>query len=115
MSRVVLNIRVSEPNIILYNRLVPVQTYYGVGEFLCVNSDFDADYMASLSIFGMCNGEVDCHLECIKSSKNLIARNFMIASLAVLDWLIANKDYDEAKRILNILNSSISFLSKQSK
>ena len=54
--------------------------------------------------------EVDCHLECIKSSKNLIARNFMIASLAVLDWLIANKDYDEAKRILNILNSCDDYL-----
>ena len=54
--------------------------------------------------------EVDCHLECIKSSKNLIARNFMIASLAVLDWLIANKDYDEAKRILNILDSCDDYL-----
>ena len=54
--------------------------------------------------------EADCHLECIKSSKNLIARNFMIASLAVLDWLIANKDYDEAKRILNILNSCDDYL-----
>ena len=72
MSRVVLNIRVSEPNIILYNRLVPVQTYYGVGEFLCVNSDFDADYMASLSIFGMCNGEVDCHLELRDRNGDLI-------------------------------------------
>ena len=72
MSRVVLNIRVSDPNIILYNRLVPVQTYYGVGEFLCVNSDFDADYMASLSIFGMCNGEVDCHLELRDRNGDLI-------------------------------------------
>ena len=72
MSRVVLNIRVSEPNIILYNRLVPVQTYYGVGDFLCVNSDFDADYMASLSIFGMCNGEVDCHLELRDRNGDLI-------------------------------------------
>ena len=54
--------------------------------------------------------EVDCHSECIKSSKNLIARNFMIASLAVLDWLIANKDYDEAKRILNILDSCDDYL-----
>lgn len=54
--------------------------------------------------------KVDCHLECIKSSKNLIARNFMIASLAVLDWLIANKDYDEAKRILNILDSCDDYL-----
>ena len=54
--------------------------------------------------------EVDCHLECIKYSKNLIARNFMIASLAVLDWLIANKDYDEAKRILNILDSCDDYL-----
>lgn len=54
--------------------------------------------------------EVDCHLECIKSSKNLIARNFMIASLAVLDWLITNKDYDEAKRILNILDSCDDYL-----
>lgn len=54
--------------------------------------------------------EVDCHLECIKSSKNLIARNFMIASLAVLDWLVANKDYDEAKRILNILDSCDDYL-----
>ena len=54
--------------------------------------------------------EVDCHLECIKSSKNLVARNFMIASLAVLDWLIANKDYDEAKRILNILDSCDDYL-----
>ena len=34
----------------------------------------------------------------------------MIASLAVLDWLIANKDYDEAKRILSILNSCDSYL-----
>ena len=54
--------------------------------------------------------EAECNLECIKSSENLIARNFMIASLAVLDWLIANKDYDEAKRILNILNSCDSYL-----
>ena len=54
--------------------------------------------------------KVDCHLECIKSSKNLIARNFMIASLAVLDWLVANKDYDEAKRILNILDSCDDYL-----
>lgn len=29
--------------------------------------------------------EAECNLECIKSSENLIARNFMIASLAVLD------------------------------
>ena len=29
--------------------------------------------------------EAGCNLECIKSSENLIARNFMIASLAVLD------------------------------
>ena len=34
----------------------------------------------------------------------------MIASLAVLDWLIANKDYDEAKRILNILDSCDDYL-----
>ena len=54
--------------------------------------------------------EAGCNLECIKSSENLIARNFMIASLAVLDWLIANKDYDEAKRILSILNSCDSYL-----
>lgn len=54
--------------------------------------------------------EAECNLECIKSSENLIARNFMIASLAVLDWLIANKDYDEAKRILNILNSCDNYL-----
>ena len=51
-----------------------------------------------------------CNPGCIKSSENLIARNFMIASLAVLDWLIANKDYDEAKRILNILNSCDDYL-----
>ena len=54
--------------------------------------------------------KIACNFECIKSSKNLVARNFMIASLAVLDWLIANKDYDEAKRILNILNSCDSYL-----
>ena len=54
--------------------------------------------------------EAECNLECIKSSENLIARNFMIASLTVLDWLIANKDYDEAKRILNILNSCDDYL-----
>ena len=29
--------------------------------------------------------EAECNLECIKSSENLIARNFMIASLTVLD------------------------------
>lgn len=54
--------------------------------------------------------EVNCHLECIKSSKKLIVRNFMIASLSVLNWLISNKDYDEAKRILNILDSCDNYL-----
>lgn len=51
-----------------------------------------------------------CNPECIKSSENLTARNFMIASLVVLDWLIANKDYDEAKRILDVLNSCDDYL-----
>ena len=54
--------------------------------------------------------KVGCNSECIKSSENMVARDFMIASLSVLDWLIANKDYDEAKRILNILKACNNYL-----
>ena len=54
--------------------------------------------------------KTECNAKCIKFPENLTVRNFMIASLAVLDWLIANKDYDEAKRILNILNSCDSYI-----
>ena len=54
--------------------------------------------------------KVNCNLEWIKSSESMIARDFMIASLSVLDWLIINKDYDEAKRILNILKSCDNYL-----
>lgn len=47
----------------------------------------------------------ECNMHCKVDSETMNKRDFIFITMYVLDWLIKNKEFDEASRILNIVNS----------
>lgn len=52
---------------------------------------------------GLINKE--CGINCITDSGIIAKRDFIFITIYVLNWLINNKEFDEAARILNIINT----------
>ena len=47
----------------------------------------------------------ECGINCIADSGIIVKRDFIFITIYVLNWLINNKEFDEAARILNIINA----------
>lgn len=47
----------------------------------------------------------ECDIHCKVDSETINKRDFIFITMYVLDWLIKNEEFDEASRILNIVNS----------
>ena len=47
----------------------------------------------------------ECGINCIADSGIIAKRDFIFITIYVLNWLINNKEFDEAARILNIINT----------